>query len=91
MYEFSVIGRVNFSSQQMGRKEINLPIDHKPKLRLALEFGPLTDVSHIAHSLSYSKEKEYSLTCSVLSALRSLSFLPPFSFTSYFSEFLSPK
>lgn len=81
-----MIGRVNFSLQQMGRKEINLPTDNNRKLRLALEFGPLTDVIRvIAHSLSYREEKEYSLMCYLLSAPGSLSFLPPFSFMSYFS------
>lgn len=59
MYEFSVIGRVNFSLQKMGRKDINLQIDNNPKLWLALEFGPLTDVSCIAHSLSYREEKVF--------------------------------
>lgn len=31
MYEFSVIGRLNFSLQKMGRKDINLQIDNNPK------------------------------------------------------------
>lgn len=85
MYEFSVIGRVNFSLQQMDRKEIHLLIDNNRKLRLSLELGPLTDVNCVAHSLSYREEKEYCLMCSLSSALGSLSFLPPFSFMSNFS------
>lgn len=39
-------------------------INNNSKIRLPLESGPLTDVSCVAHSLSYREEKEYSLMCS---------------------------
>lgn len=49
----------------MDRKESIFVIDNDPKLKLALKLKSLTDVSCIAHSVSYKEEKECSQMCSL--------------------------